>query len=100
MAPPVFVTVLHSQAVGFCRFLEPLVVVCIAATAILHSILRIEIVYQFVKQGSADVFNRPCKRPRADIDLMRPAQLGNPGIVTEGEVPICAGRGLNRDRRP
>ena len=93
VAPPVFVAMLHYQAVGFGGGFEAAIVVGIAPTAILYAVLVVVIMYHFVKQGRGHVLNRSGQRPRPYIDFVGAAQLGNPGIFPQGEMAVGAGRG-------
>ena len=100
VAPPVFVAVLHYQAVGFGGGFEAAIVVGVAPAAILYAVLVVVIMYHFVKQGRSYVLDGPGQCPGSYVDFVGAAQLGNPGIFPQGEMAVGAGRGLNGDRRP
>ena len=100
LGPSIFFAVLYVQTVALCRFLESAVVVCPSPAAILYAELKVVIVAHFVKQGGADIFDRPGKRPRADIDFMGAAEFGDPCVFPEGKMPVSARRGLDCYCRP
>ena len=99
MAPPVFVAVLHYQAVGFGGGFEAAIMVGVAPAAILHAVLVVVVVNHFVKQGRGHVLDRPGQCPGSYVNFVGAAQLGNPGIFPQGEMAVGAGRGLNGNRR-
>ena len=100
MRPSVFVAVLHVQPVGLCRRFEFLIMVGVSPATILYAVFVVEIVYHLMEQGCRYFLDGPRQRSRADVDFMRPAQLGNPGIIPQGEMTVCAGRGLDGDGGP
>ena len=81
-----------GQTVGLRRRFELPVVVGVAPAAILHAVLEVVVVNHFVKQGRRHFLDRAGQRSGPDIDFMGAAQLGNPGIFSEREVAVCAGR--------
>ena len=99
MTPSVFVAVLYDEAVRLCRCLESAVVVGVASAAILYALLVVEVMHHFVKQRRRDFFNRPRKRPRAYVNLMCSAELGNPCVLPQGKMTVGARRGLYRNGR-
>ena len=100
MAPAVFLAVRDDQAVSFRRFLESAIVVGAAAAAVLNAVFEVVVMAHLMEEGSADVFDRPRERSRADVDFMRSAEFGNPGVLPEREMTVRARRALNGDCRP
>lgn len=92
MAPPVFVAMLHYQAVSFGGGFEAAIVVGVAPTAILYAVLVVVVMYHFVKQGRGHFLDGPGKRPGSYVDFVGAAQLGNPGIFPQGKMAVGAGR--------
>ena len=76
-----------GQAVGLGSGLETAVVVGITPTAILYAVLIVEIVDHLMEKRCSDLFNRPRKRSRTDVNLVSTAQLGDPGVVSQGKWP-------------
>ena len=100
MAPPVFVAMLHYQAVSFGGGFEAAIVVGVAPTAILYAVLVVVVMYHFVKQGRGHFLDGPGQCPGSYVDFVGAAQLGNPCIFPQGEMAVGTRRGLNGDRRP
>lgn len=100
MAPAVFLAVLDNQPTRFRRFLEFAVVVGSVSAAILDTVDEVVIVDHFVKQRRGDLLNGSGERSSADVDLVGLAQLGDPGVFPQREVPISARRGLDGDGGP
>ena len=100
MTPAVFLAVRDEQAVRFRRFLEAAVVIGAAAAAVLNAVFEVVVMAHLMEEGSADVFDWPRERSRSDVDFMRSAELGDPGVLSKREVTIGARRALNGDRRP
>jgi hypothetical protein len=65
----------YNQSARFGGFLESLVVVSVAATAILHAIDMVEVMHHFVKERCDYILNRSCKRSGANVDFVRAAKL-------------------------
>ena len=95
MRPSVFLTALYDKASGFGCFLEPFVVVGAAPAAILDALLVVVVVDHLVEQSSGDRFDGTGQSPRPNVDLVGSSQLGNPGIVPKGKMPIGSGGGLD-----
>ena len=72
---------LNYQSSALCFFLEVFVMVRIAAAAILNAHDVIVIVHHFVKQGSADLFDRARKRSCSYVDFVAAANSRNPCII-------------------
>ena len=98
-APSVALAVAHDQTVGFGSSLEALVVVGVSTTAIMDTVDEVEVMAHLMKERGADVLDGSRKRPRADVDFVGLAVLGDPSIVPQGEVTISLRRGLNGDGR-
>lgn len=99
VAPPVFVAMLHYQAVGFGGGFEAAIVVGVAPAAILYAVLIVVVMYHFVKQGRGHFLDGPGQCPGSYVDFVGAAQLGNPCVLTQGKMAVGAGRGLYGDGR-
>ena len=71
----VFFAMGDYQSARFGGILEPSVMVCIAATAILYSHNKIEVMNHFVKKCCNNLFDRSCKRSGSDVYFVRSAKL-------------------------
>ena len=71
----VFFAMGDYQSARFGGILEPSVVVRIAATAILYSHNKIEVMNHFVKKCCNNLFDRSCKRSGSDVYFVRSAKL-------------------------
>ena len=76
---------------------ELTVVVGVTATAILNAIHMVVVVNHFVKKGCSNLFDGSGQCSGADVDLVRSAQLGNPGVFSQGEVAVGFGGRLDGD---
>ena len=75
VAPPVFVAVLHDQAVGFGGGFEAAVVVGVPPAAILYAVRVVVIMHHFVKQGRGHFLDGPGQCPGSYVDFVGAAQL-------------------------
>ena len=94
MRPAIFITVRNAKTMFFSAVLKFLVVVSISATAILDSVFRVVIVNHFVKEGCGDLFDRSGNGSCSDVDFVALSVLGNPGIISEGEMTVSFWSGL------
>lgn len=97
MRPSVLVTALYDKSSGFGCFLEPFVVVGAAPAAILDTLLVVVVVDHLMEQSSGDRLDGTGQSPRPDVDLVAGSQLGDPGIFSQGKVPVSSGGGLDGD---
>ena len=97
MRPTVFVGVRDDQATGFGGFLETAVVVGVTPAAILYAHLVIVIMHHFMQESGGNLFNGTGQRSGSNVDLMRAAQLGDPGILPKREMPVGFRSRLYRD---
>ena len=97
--PSILVAMGNDQTTLFGGFLESLVVVSVASTAILNAIDVVEIMNHFVEKRCHHIFDWSCERSCTDVDFVCAAQLGNPSVAIQGEVPIRLGGALDGDGR-
>ena len=95
--PTIFLVVIHDQTVSFGGIPKLAVVVGVASAAILNPIHMVVIVNHFVQKGCCHFFNGAGQCSGADVDLVRAAQLGNPGVFSQGEMTVGFWRGLDGD---
>ena len=100
MRPTIFVTVVNDQASAFGCIFESSVVVGVPSAAVLHSLLIVKVMHHFMQQCGSNLLNGSCQCSCADVDFMGCAKLGNPCVLTQGEVALGLGCGLNGDGRP
>ncbi len=99
MTPSIAVAMSHDQTMSFGGFFEALVVVGVTSTAILNAVCVVIVMAHFVKECRANILNRSCKRSCSNVDFMSFPILGNPSVISQGEVTICFRCALNGDRR-
>lgn len=98
--PAVFVMMFHKETMCDGAVPESSVVVCPSSAAILNAINVIVVMYHLMQQCGADVFNGSCQGSGAQINFVGRAVLADPGIISEREMPIGLGCGLDGDRWP
>ena len=98
--PTVFLMMIHDQTVCGGCVSELAVVVGVASAAVLNALHMVVVVNQFMKKSRNHFFNGSGESTGSNVDFVGAAQLGNPGIVTEGEVTIGTWGALNGDGGP
>ena len=99
MRPSVFVAVLYSQPMKLSGSLKVLVVVGVPSAAILDPVFIVPVMAHFMQQRRAHIENVSAECSRSNVDFMRSAKLGDPCIIAESEMTICARRALDCDGR-
>ena len=86
--PSVLVVMIHDQTMSFCTVTEATVVVSSSTGTVLDTQNVIVVVHHLVKQRGADFFNGPGQGTGSDVDLVCGTLLADPGVITQGEMPI------------
>ena len=51
----------------------------------------------FMQKSGGNIFDGAGKSSGADVDFVRSSQLGDPGVLSQGEVSVGFWRGLDGD---
>lgn len=87
----------NQKPIRFSRSLETLVVVGSPSATILYTQDVIVIVYHLMQKGGTDFLNGSCQGSSTNVDFMACSILADPGIISQGEMPIGSWGGLNGD---
>ena len=95
--PTILVMVVNDQTMSQGSISELAVVVGVASAAILNALHIIVVVNHLVQESGCHFLNGSGEGSCSDVDLVGAADLGNPGVLSQGEVTIGFWRGLDRD---
>ena len=95
--PTIFVMVVNYQTMSQSRISELAVVVGVASAAILNALHIIVVVNHLVQEGGCNLFNGSGEGSCSNVDFVGAADLGNPGVLSQGEVSIGFWSGLDGD---
>ena len=88
---------IHNQTMGFCCIPELAIVVGVAPAAILNAVNVVIIVHHLMQQCCGNLFDGTGQGSGSNVDLVGAADLGHPGVLSQGEVAVCLGGGLDGD---
>ena len=97
--PTILVMVIDNQAMSQGCISELAVVVGIASAAMLNTIHMVVVVHHLVQQGGCHFLNGSGEGSCSDVDFVGGSQLGNPGVLSQGEVSVGFWRGMDGDSR-
>ena len=95
--PTILVMVIDNQAMGESCVSELPIVVGVASAAVLNTLHIVVVVNHLVKKGGCHFLNGSGEGSCSDVDFVSTADLGNPGVLSQGEVSISLGSGLDCD---
>ena len=95
--PAILLMVIHNQAMGMSGVPELPIVVGIASAAVLNTLHIVVVVNHLVKKGGCHFLNGAGEGSCSDVDFVSTANLGNPGVLSQGEVTVGFWRGLDGD---